>query len=1026
MKAFGPYSGEQVLDFGELSGRSFFLIHGPTGSGKTSILDALSFALYGETSDGTGPTARDGRQMRSHHAPPTVPTEVTFDFALGRRCFRVTRRPEWERPKLRGDGSTTEKPEATLWELTGELGEPSVERVIASQPRAVNEAVERLLGFRSDQFRQVIILPQGQFRRLLVADSKERQDILQTLFRTEHYRQVEESLKARAKELQGLLEKVGARRSLILEQAGAGSEAELAEKRAAVEADLLTAKGHLEELRRQEEAARTRLDEARKAGEKLTKLAEAAEALSLLEAQAADYDIRRTVLARARTTASLVPAQESLSQRVAEAALAESDLAKAEDALRLAHEERERAADALTKETDREAEREEVSRRLVELETLAEEAETLVRLRRELTEATADHAGCRSKLEEAEARVAALRAGLDRKTKELADAELAAARVDELISRHAALERALVQHREVAALRRDLEAARAKQVDFQKDETRAEEALKKARRDLTALEEAWREAQAAVLARGLIPGEPCPVCGSTDHPAPARDAADVPTETLLAAKRSEAEKLEEELGRVRGGLSDQARKTDELAGRIDGMSRAEQALGEVAAAGEVELASRAAEVKESLERAEAAAGRREALGREAETLRGQLEAAGGPGGEFDQAREALRRAATRLDQARALVEDKENAIPEALRETGAVRRAREEAQVRAAALKAGLEAARAASARADTKLAAAEAARKGAAAAAAKAQERVLAERELFAQRLAAAGFATDGDFEDAKRTAEETDRLEREITAFDAELLAAGGRVREAREAARGLEAPDMGPLEEEAHRTAEALGQANQAVGRLSGDLRQADGWLEGLRATAREAEDLDTRYAVAGRLAEVASGKGKNSLGVSFERYVLGALLDDVLAAASTRLRLMSQGRYLLQRVRQRSDGRRAGGLDLEVYDAYTGTTRPVTTLSGGESFLGSLSLALGLADTVQAYAGGIRLETVFIDEGFGSLDPETLDLAIRALIDLQRGGRLVGVISHVPELRERIDARLEVIPGRHGSSARFVVG
>jgi len=176
----------------------------------------------------------------------------------------------------------------------------------------------------------------------------------------------------------------------------------------------------------------------------------------------------------------------------------------------------------------------------------------------------------------------------------------------------------------------------------------------------------------------------------------------------------------------------------------------------------------------------------------------------------------------------------------------------------------------------------------------------------------------------------------------------------------------------------------------------------------------------------LAEVASGKGKNSLGVSFERYVLGALLDDVLAAASTRLRLMSQGRYLLQRVRQRSDGRRAGGLDLEVYDAYTGTTRPVTTLSGGESFLGSLSLALGLADTVQAYAGGIRLETVFIDEGFGSLDPETLDLAIRALIDLQRGGRLVGVISHVPELRERIDARLEVIPGRHGSSARFVVG
>jgi exonuclease SbcC len=161
------------------------------------------------------------------------------------------------------------------------------------------------------------------------------------------------------------------------------------------------------------------------------------------------------------------------------------------------------------------------------------------------------------------------------------------------------------------------------------------------------------------------------------------------------------------------------------------------------------------------------------------------------------------------------------------------------------------------------------------------------------------------------------------------------------------------------------------------------------------------------------------------MTFQRFVLAALLDEVLIAASQRLRLMSRGRFDLQRAREHIDRRTAGGLDLVVYDAYTGTTRPVNTLSGGESFLASLSLALGLSDVVQAYSGGVTLQTLFVDEGFGSLDPEALDLAFRALVDLQGGGRLVGIISHVPELKERIEARLEVIPGRGGSMVRFLL-
>ncbi|MBM3300319.1 MAG: SMC family ATPase, partial [Deltaproteobacteria bacterium] len=183
-------------------------------------------------------------------------------------------------------------------------------------------------------------------------------------------------------------------------------------------------------------------------------------------------------------------------------------------------------------------------------------------------------------------------------------------------------------------------------------------------------------------------------------------------------------------------------------------------------------------------------------------------------------------------------------------------------------------------------------------------------------------------------------------------------------------------------------------------------------------------ETQYAVVGRISEVANGH--NAQGITFQRFVLAALLDDVLIAATQRLQIMTHRRYSLQRRAERSDRRTAGGLDLEVLDSYTGIARPVSTLSGGESFLASLSLALGLSDVVQAYSGGIYLDTIFVDEGFGSLDPEALDLAFRALVDLQRGGRLVGIISHVPDLRERIDARLEVMPSRDGSRARFTFG
>ncbi|MHB8984795.1 MAG: SbcC/MukB-like Walker B domain-containing protein, partial [Eubacteriales bacterium] len=251
--------------------------------------------------------------------------------------------------------------------------------------------------------------------------------------------------------------------------------------------------------------------------------------------------------------------------------------------------------------------------------------------------------------------------------------------------------------------------------------------------------------------------------------------------------------------------------------------------------------------------------------------------------------------------------------------------------------------------------------------------------------------------------------------------LGSARSRLERAAQAAEGLSEPDLDQLTL-ALTEAEAVWKQALTLGtQLKSLTGQENEWLKKLKELEDRLEGLEKRYSILGRVSEVANGK--NKYGLTFQRFVLGALLDDVTIAATGRLKLMSRGRYHLQRTLDRARSNAAGGLELEVFDTYTGVARSVSTLSGGETFLASLSLALGLADVVQSYAGGMHLETIFVDEGFGTLDPESLDFALRALIDLQKGGRLVGIISHVPELKETIDARLEILPSDRGSVASF---
>jgi exonuclease SbcC len=385
---------------------------------------------------------------------------------------------------------------------------------------------------------------------------------------------------------------------------------------------------------------------------------------------------------------------------------------------------------------------------------------------------------------------------------------------------------------------------------------------------------------------------------------------------------------------------------------------------------------------------------------------------------------ALKKAENVFERARAVVAEREGKLPKNVRTRAGLDRALRQARTDLETLMDAFETARQRESEARQRHAEAKAALK-AADKTSKAVERKSQQAQArFARRLETAGFSGPRAYEEARLSDGELESLTREIDEHEAGLKAAGLRLTRARQAVRGKKRPDLEALESRAE---DAKTRSDETI-KLAAEVRKEHDHVSGLckewASIERRTKTLERRYSVAGKIADVANGK--NDRGIAFQRFVLAAILDEVLSAATQRLTLMTRGRFTLHRAGERADRRHAGGLDLEVFDTFSGSTRPVSTLSGGETFLAALSLALGLADVVQVQAGGMYLETIFIDEGFGSLDPEALDLAVRALMDLQAGNRLVGIISHVPELRERIDVRLEIRSSRGGGSRAAFVG
>ena len=1001
LTAFGPYPGKQAIDFTELGGSDLFLIHGPTGSGKTSIFDGLTYALFGKLAGSRGVD-----RIRADRADKDLQTQVVFRFRMGDLAYRVERTPEWERPRKRGGGTTTQPAGAGLWREGDDLP-------VATGATDVTKAVVDILGMDVDQFTQVALLPQGEFKRLLCADSKERETLLKRLFATDRYVDIENLLVERKKRLEADNEKLKAHRSEVL---GGETQEALVERLGEVRAKIESAGATAGVLRLKAAEASKVLVEAKQVSAKFEERDEARtiEARASAEAQAARADGEQ--LGRARSAERVrdrldrvVKAEADEGRRIREERDAEvaekqatEQLAKAEVLARAAEAEK--------------PERARISTRIAQLDVAMPDLERLRGLDAACTAAEAKAGEAKGKVEKlGQALLAA-----EQRTLALADegVKLRPLAVELPARQDAArsLDEALRGARDREKLRSEVDAQVRTSDEASRSAMNSREAATKAMRGAERLHAQREERLAAWLAQtALQDGKACPVCGSLDHPAPAQAEGHIPDEGEVNEARATAEVLGRSAAEAESARDVAAGLLEELRRRLDDATKREAREVATLEAEHALAASRQAEARsanERLAKLEKELGESRAAADDARVRRDQA------AGEASVAQEA----AAKADASRAELRRQLDALGVGPAAAEEVRKLRDDLQKREKRAKDALDGHQCRDHPAGPgrhgPLAGPEGARRFQAGAhrGARGGQRRVRRRGVPRHRRVHRRRSS--------RSPGRTSSRPRSTSASPCTSRRGSGS-RSSRRALSGLTPPDVALAQAERDGAEKAAREAGEERVRFEQEAAGLAGRVKRLEELQAQADDIAEKLKVAGHVAELV--RGSNPKAMSLHRFVLAARLEEVAEAASERLTVMTKGRFRLLHDTSVARKNSAAGLSLVVEDTWTGTRdRPVGALSGGESFLASLSLALGLSDVVLRHSGGRRLDALFVDEGFGTLDEATLDVAIQALETLPQAGRLVGVISHVAELRRRIPARIEVTSTETGAVATVRAG
>ena len=912
ISGFGPYAGTQELDFRLLGSSGLYLITGDTGAGKTTIFDAITFALFGEASGGN----REPGMLRSKYAKPEDPTGVELTFAYDGKEYTVKRSPEYERAKKSGTGFTKQSSEAQLIYPDG--------RVVTKQ-REVDKAIGQIIGLTREQFSQVSMISQGDFRKLLQADTKERQKIFRDIFGTGYYVTLQNCLKDEANDLWRQLDRAAASRQQYIGAIACSEDSLLfLDVRKAKEGGMLTADVMelLGKLLAEDQEAQAALN---------TELTEVEGRLEAINGQ----------LTQAET---YTKAKKSLAENHRKEAEKQAALEIAEGAFQEAR------ATIPEQET--------LGKQITEIDLLLPSYDEMSAKTRELSNKQADLEDIQAAQKKVREAILMLTDQITAMKAERKDLDTVSASKEKLSSEKQKLQEQKKEFQAVIASLALLDTQRKCLLQKQEAYRKAEEESTRKHRGYEALNKAFLDEQAGILATGLAAGMPCPVCGSTEHPCLAVMSEHAPTEEAVKAAKEAYETAQEETNRASSAANTQK-------GVVSGSE---------------------------------------------EKLRQEIEALL-PGTALEAAPGAAQQKVTYL-------EEQIRGLNDQITLLAAKESRRDELDEQIPIKETALVANREAEAQSKEQLA-------GVTASIAELQKQIgeLGNKLRFTRKSEAVAekkaLLTKQDA--LKKTLEnaQTDyhTCKEQLAGIRSAIEQLKGQLAESVEMdIETLEAEKQGLI----HRKKEISDCQKKIHARLTTNSRAKTD----ISAKAAEMAQLEEKHAWVRALSDTANGTVSGKDKIMLETYIQTTYFDRILRRANLRLLKMSGGQYDLKRRRKAESMRSQSGLELDIIDHVNGTERSVNTLSGGEAFLASLALALGLSDEVQM-STGIKLDTLFVDEGFGSLDSEALSKAYNTLAGLTEGNRLVGIISHVAELKERIDQQVVVTKLRSGGSSAQII-
>ncbi|AKL94046.1 DNA repair exonuclease subunit C [Clostridium aceticum] len=1039
MSAFGPYAEVESIDFTRLNGKNIFLITGPTGAGKTTIFDGIAYAIYGKTSG----SDRDQEHIRSDFANEDTLTYVELTFQLHGKKYYIKRIPKQYKKKTRGEGYTEQKSDAELKIIE--------DNKIYTGVLEVDHKIKEIIGLTYEQFRQIVMIPQGEFRELLLAGSKERQEIFRKIFGTNIFKEIQIQLYERAKKIASEVTRLTEERRTNIKNIYVGECEELSQLISTetinvslleetltnqIQRDKEEEKKLTKEIEGLEEACTAlhkKINEALKNNEKFQRKLEIEQEKMKLQEKEGVIRLYIEKVSKGRKALNLKGLEDSYLNNIDKVEKRKGEIENLYIVLKEAEKTLENAEKILMEEESKQEQRQTLMNQAIIYKGYTDKVKVY-------EEKQGHYAALQSSLE----------TSLSNVNRKKQDVEMIKSKIKSL---HLEAEGIRKATKDAGVLVRDLEKKEALQKKLKQFQPLLQELdrirkqcnkqieeknqMKKRYEDqkakLQEMQHKFYKGYAGLLAKDLKEEDSCPVCGSHHHPNPAKMIEDVPTQEMLQKEEEKLKILEEnyrisyeEFQRLMGSGTAQKRQVEDQKVEIQEIIEVDiSAFEKEALTGFIKeklklLSKEIDALRQRCEALEEQQNRQEELIIEAEQ---KTETLAKEEKQLETILEQYTKVYGEVQKETTTIETLEKELPEEIRtqkklqdkittivsEYNLMEKALHDAKEQFLKNK-----------ERNTSLL----------------KEKVIKEEDLkeikmecgqlqkkLKEEIIALGFEDEEAYRIAKLAEDQIETLEKEIKTYDGNVKSNEDRYKEIIEGLKDLKVVDINVIEDELGKKTEEKSSLTTKSTEVFARIKHNTDISINIKKINEAIKKEEKNYSIIGELAKVA--KGDNSEKITFESYVLAAYFDDIIEAANIRLGKMTGNRYEMSRIKEKSKGNAQSGLEIEVFDNYTGKSRHIKSLSGGEKFEASLSLALGLADVVQSYAGGISLETMFIDEGFGTLDTKSLDNAIECLLELQSSGRLVGIISHVQELKDRIATRLEIQQEIGGSKTKFIV-